>query len=153
MMDRVAVVYRRILLAVDLTAESRVIGGRAHTLADALGAELEVITVVEPVPIVTVIPPEPVGPEMLTTQAQLVEIAQERIGQLVRDLDIPHAHASVAVGAIKSEIIRVAADRQVDLIVIGSHERHGLALLIKPTEDVIVHRAPCDVLAVRVKGE
>jgi universal stress protein A len=146
-------VYRCILLAVDLTAESRAIGGRARMLADALGAELEVITVVEPVPVATPIPPEPVGPQMLTTQAQLVEIAQERIGQLTRDLDIPPARASVTVGAIKSEILRVAAERQVDLIVIGSHERHGLAFLIKPTEEVIVRRAPCDVLAVRMKGE
>jgi universal stress protein A len=149
----VGIVYGRILLAVDLTAESREIGRRARALADALGAELKVITVVEPVPIVTPIPPEPVGAAMLTTQADLVEIAQERIAQLARDLDIPLAFASVSVGAIKSEIIRVAADRQVDLIVIGTHERHGLAFLIRPTEDVILSRAPCDVLAVRMRGE
>ena len=149
-MDRVAVVYGRILLAVDLTAESRAIGRRARALADALGAELQAITVVEPIPIVTPIPPEPVGPQMLTTQAELVQIAQERLAQLARDLDIAPARASVSVGAIKSEIIRVASDRQVDLIIIGSHERHGLAFLIKPTEEALVRRAPCDVLAVRL---
>jgi len=54
------------------------------------------------------------------------------------------------VGNIKSEITRIAGDDEVNLIVIGSRERHGLAFFIKPTEDVVVHRAPCGVLAVRL---
>ena len=54
------------------------------------------------------------------------------------------------VGNIKSEITRIAGDDEVNLIVIGSREWHGLAFLIKPTEDVVVHSAPCDVLAVRL---
>jgi universal stress protein A len=36
------------------------------------------------------------------------------------------------------------------VIVIGNRERHGLALLLRPTEDVVMHHAPCDVLAVRL---
>jgi universal stress protein A len=35
--------------------------------------------------------------------------------------------------------------------VIGSRERHGLSLLVDFTEDAVLHKAPCDVLAVRVK--
>jgi hypothetical protein len=43
-------VYRRILLAVDLTADSALIGQRARALATALDGTLEMIHVVEPVP-------------------------------------------------------------------------------------------------------
>jgi hypothetical protein len=32
--------------------------------------------------------------------------------------------------------------------VLGSRERHGLAILLNFTEDTILHAAPCDVLAV-----
>ena len=39
----------------------------------------------------------------------------------------------------------------VDLIVLGSRERHGLSILVNFTEDTVLHEAPCDVLAVRVK--
>jgi universal stress protein A len=44
----------------------------------------------------------------------------------------------------------VSADENVDLIVVGSSEKHGLSFLITPTEDAVVHKAPCDVLAVRL---
>jgi universal stress protein A len=38
-----------------------------------------------------------------------------------------------------------------DLIVLGSRERHGLSILVNLTEDTVLHGAPCDVLAVRVR--
>ena len=38
-----------------------------------------------------------------------------------------------------------------DLIVVGSHGRHGLALLLGSTANDVLHGAPCDVLAVRLK--
>jgi universal stress protein A len=146
-------IYGRMLLAVDLTPESVLIGQRARELASALGGELEMIHVIEPVPAVVPIPPEPVVPEMVTAQAELIDIAEEHIGRLARELDVPEDRCKVVVGNIKSEIVRAAADRMVDLIIIGSRERHGLAFLIKPTEDVVVHQAPCDVLAVRLPHE
>lgn len=52
---------------------------------------------------------------------------------------------------LSPDSLSIGIDRAVELIVIGTRERHALAFLIKPTEDVVVHRAPCDVLAVRLK--
>jgi len=143
-------VYQRILLAVDLSPDSLLIGQQARALAGALDAELRMIHVVEQMLPVAPIPPDPVVPINVTTQTELIEIAQEQIGKLAQELDVPETRWSVVVGNIKREIVRAATDGKMDLIVIGSRERHGLAFLIKPTEDVVVHRAPCDVLAVRL---
>ena len=143
-------VYQRILLAVDLTTESLLIGHRARALAEALDGELGIVSVVEPIPTVAPIPPDAVVPVIVTTQAELIDAAQQHIGWLAQELGVPDTNWRVVVGNIKSEIIRVAVDDEVNLIVIGSRERHGLAFLTKPTEDVVVHRAPCDVLAVRL---
>jgi universal stress protein A len=142
--------YHRILLAVDLSADSLWIAQRARTLASVLDAELQIIHVVEPIPIVPPMPPDPVVPVSVTTQTELVAIAEEHISSLAQELGVPDLRRSVVVGNTKNEIVRAAADQGTDLIVIGSRERHGLAFLIKPTEDVVVHRAPCDVLAVRL---
>ncbi|WP_313899138.1 universal stress protein [Leclercia adecarboxylata] len=46
---------------------------------------------------------------------------------------------------------RLAKKQGCDLIVVGSHGRHGLALLLGSTANDILHGAPCDVLAVRLK--
>ena len=48
---------------------------------------------------------------------------------------------------------RPTADRagDYDLIVVGSRERHGLAILVNFTEDAVLHAAHCDVLAVRLR--
>ena len=40
--------------------------------------------------------------------------------------------------------------KRADLIVLGSRERHGLAILVNFTEDTVLHAAHCDVLAVRL---
>lgn len=144
-------VYQRILVAVDLSPDSLSIGQRARALAAALEGELEIIHVVEPVPLVVPMPPDAVVPLMVTTQAELVDRAQEYIGNLAKELGVPETRWSVVAGNTRNEIVRVAIDRAVELIVIGTRERHALAFLIKPTEDVVVHRAPCDVLAVRLK--
>jgi universal stress protein A len=146
-------VYQRMLLAVDLTSDSFFIGQRARTLAAALDAQLEILHVVEPIPAMVPIPPDSVMPVVVSTQAELVKTAEEQIGGLAHELGVPETRWSVVMGNTRSEIVRAATEGRMDLIVIGSRERHGLAFLIKPTEDVVLHRAPCDVLAVRLAEE
>ncbi len=61
------------------------------------------------------------------------------------------AAGEVTTGNVKAEIVALSrAKAHYDLIVIGSHERHGLSILVNLTEDTVLHAAPCDVLAVRL---
>ncbi|MEZ5528918.1 MAG: universal stress protein [Porticoccaceae bacterium] len=43
-----------------------------------------------------------------------------------------------------------AIDNNVDLIVVGSHGRHGLSLILGSTATGVLHGSQCDVLAVKV---
>jgi universal stress protein A len=142
-------VYRRILVVVDLTEDSLVIGRRAQALAGTFGAEIELLHVVEFVPV------EPMGETLMPSvqiEDELIERARQRVATLAEELGIPSSAARVEAGNVKSEIVRVARDRHADLIVLGSRERHGLSILVNFTEDTVLHAAPCDVLAVRVGG-
>jgi universal stress protein A len=143
--------YHRILVAVDLTDDSLEIGQRARVLAAALDADLEMVHVVEPVPIIVPVPPEPVVPEVLETQEEILEAARQRLADLALELGVPETRWRVELGNIKTEILRIARERRMDLIVLGARERHGLSVLIPFTEDTMLHAAPCDVLAVRVR--
>jgi universal stress protein A len=140
-------IYRRVLLVVDLTEHSLPIGRRAGALASALGAEVELLHVVEFVPV------EPMGETLMPSvqiEDELLERARQRLAALATELGLPGAATWVETGNVKSEIVRVARERGVDLIVLGSRERHGLSILVNFTEDTVLHAAPCDVLAVRV---
>ena len=48
-------------------------------------------------------------------------------------------------------MLRLARESHADLILLGSRERHGLSILVNLVEDTVLHGAPCDVLAVRVR--
>ena len=56
----------------------------------------------------------------------------------------------VVHGEAASEIVRVAEERKVDLIVIASHGRTGLGrILFGSTAESVVRHAPCPVLVVK----
>jgi universal stress protein A len=139
--------YKNILLVVDLSEDSRVIGERAKAIAACYGSEITLLHVVEYVPV------EPMGEALLPTvqiEGELVDRARLRLAELAQQLSLPQSRQLVETGGIKSEIIRTAQLLNADLIVLGSRERHGLAILLNFTEDAILHAAPCDVLAVRL---
>jgi universal stress protein A len=82
---------------------------------------------------------------------ELVERAKQKLAELAERLELAHCEQMVEVGNIKGGIVRIAREKKVDLIVLGSRERHGLAMLLNFTEDTVLHEAPCDVLAVRLR--
>jgi len=82
---------------------------------------------------------------------ELLQRAEQRLGALAAELGLAGAPCRVESGNVKAEIVRVARERQADLIVLGSRERHGLSILVNFTEDTVLHSAPCDVLAMRAR--
>jgi len=141
--------YQRILVAVDLGEHSRLVLSRAKAVVGVTGAQLRVIHVVEYVPV------EPMGEALLPAvniEEELVAGARTRIAELVMAADLGQADQRVIAGTIKSELLRAAREWPADLVVLGSRERHGLALIVNQTEDAVLHAAPCDILAVRLPG-
>lgn len=139
--------YRRILAVVDLTDDGARVATRAHTLARSCpGAEVKLLHVVEYAPV------EPLSDSLLPAvqlESELLERARAHMTRLAAAYS-PAPVWEVASGNIKAEIVRSARSGGHDLIVIGSHERHGLSILVNLTEDTVLHAAPCDVLAVRL---
>jgi universal stress protein A len=139
--------YRRLLVAVDLTEDSRIVARHASEIARAFGASVQLLHVVELLPV------EPMNDSLVPVVQvgeQAISRARREIATLAAELGLPADATIVEVGSTTSEIVRQARERGSDLIVIGCRERHGLSLLIHRTEGSVLHGAPCDVLAVRV---
>ena len=139
--------YKKILLVVDLSENSKRVGERAKAIAACYQSEITLLHVVEYVPV------EPMGEALLPTvqiEGELVERARVKLAELADKLGLAQCPKLIETGSIKTEIVRVAQRLGANLIVLGSRERHGLAILLNFTEDTVLHAAPCDVLAVRL---
>jgi len=139
--------YQKVLVLLDLSDDSERIFIAGRDLAAYSSASMVALHVVELVPV------EPMGESLMPTlqiEEELVKRSRERLGELIGRLGPAPSTYRVEVGNIKTEILRVAEEERADLIVLGSRERHGLAILVNYTEDAILHAAHCDVLAVRL---
>ena len=139
--------YQRIMLAVDLTEESAKVAERAVALARAYDAELHVVHVIEPLSLAY---GGDIPMDLSSVQEQIHEQAKSHLAEFAAGLDIPADRQYLIFGRPESEIQRAAEAKDADVIVVGSHGRHGLALLLGSTANGVLHGATCDVLAVRV---
>lgn len=62
------------------------------------------------------------------------------------------AETRTIIGSPAHEIRTHAKQTNADLIIVGSHGRHGLGRLLGSTANGILHGVSCDVLVIRVKG-
>jgi len=139
--------YQRVLLAVDLTEESIHVADRATALAERNSAELHVVHVIEPLSLAY---GGDIPMDISSVQDQIHEQAKRHLGEFCARHGIAPDNGHLIFGRPDGEIHRKADELAADLIVVGSHGRHGLALLLGSTANGVLHGASCDVLAVRV---
>ena len=139
--------YKSILLAVDLTEESRAVADQAQALASAFNASLSVIHVIEPLSFSY---GGDIPMDLSTVQEQIQAQAKSHLAEFCKDIDVAPERQYLIFGRPEAEIHRVAECKEMDLVVVGSHGRHGLSLLLGSTANGVLHGAGCDVLAIRV---
>ncbi len=142
-------VYSHILLAVDFSAHTNAIAERALSISKVYSARISLVHVVEFVQMD--LSNELVIPQELELDQELLTLADKRLKELGEKYGIPDSECFVSQGSTRREILRIAQQHGVDLIVVGSHGREGIQLLLGSTANAVLHGAPCDVLAVRVR--
>jgi universal stress protein A len=142
--------YSLMLAAVDFSAESEALVARAAQLRDQWGARLCLLHVVEYLPMAY--SGDLVLPEGFDLEQELLDVASQRMAVLGDRLGVAKADRYVEIGNTAYSILQVAEDLGADLILVGSHGRHGLAVLLGSTARAVLNGARCDVLAVRVAG-
>jgi universal stress protein A len=139
--------YKKILVLLDLSDVSEKIAVAARDMAAHSNAAMVILHVVE------FVPTEPMGETLMPSvqiEEDLMQRSRLKIDELCARLSLPRTTGRVEAGNKKTEILRVAKDEAVDLIVLGSRVRHGLGILVNFTEDTVLHAAHCDVLAIRL---
>ena len=139
--------YKKILVLLELTDASEQIVAAGRNMAAHSNAAMVLMHVVE------FVPAEPMGETLMPTvqiEENLEQRAKVELNELSARLGLSRVTTRVETGNKKTEILRVAKEEAVDLIILGSRVRHGLGILVNFTEDTVLHAAHCDVLAVRL---
>lgn len=140
--------YNHILFATDLTEETEYLIEKVRSIQNFTKAALSLVHVVEPLPGYSY---AYLGIEDI--EGQLLNEARQSIARLGEELKVNSNDQYVEVGPTKTKILKIADDVRADLIICGSHGRHGLSLLLGSTANAILHGAKCDVLTVRLPEE
>jgi universal stress protein A len=140
--------YTHILVGIDLSNEANQVLERAAQIAGRDGATLSVVHVIEPLSYAY-------GGDLPLDFSGIQEEIQRqsltRMEQVGQKFSVASSQLHIVTGRPEREIHRLAQQIKADLVVVGTHGRHGLALLLGSTANGVLHGTPCDVLAVKVK--
>ncbi|MGK0440753.1 MAG: universal stress protein A [Pseudohongiellaceae bacterium] len=141
--------YKKVLVAIDVSEEAEQVLQAAADIAEINQALISIIHVADnPVSSFSqwsdvVIP---------VTENQIRESLFAQLSTLVEGVGLSKSLISIDFGRAIDVIADKAESENIDLIVIGSHGRHGIKLLLGSTANGVLHHANCDVLAVRVRA-
>lgn len=133
-----------ILLALDLYDNYQPLLERAVQIAKRHNAQLHIVHVI---------------PHVLTSipyaydfQADMESEANRKLAEIIAGGALkPHVH--LLNGTPKNQVVNLAEKLKVDLLIIGSHGKHGVDLLLGSTANGILHLAQCDVFIIHINAD
>jgi nucleotide-binding universal stress UspA family protein len=144
-----AATIRHILVPTDFSPGSDAALAWARDLAEQYAARLSLLHVVTDPRAVGILTPEVYVPAVPETQQRLLRAARERLERALPAEEHTRFGLTVdaRIGNVAETILATAREQKVDLIVMGTHGRHGLAhLLLGSVAEEVLRNATCAVL-------
>ena len=144
---------KKILFCTDFSENSVLARRRAVEFAKALGAQLNILHVVNASPLGYPIFEDRIPVDMAKLQEDIQSTVRQELQMVAqecgRDL-AKNVQAHFLVGQPAAEIVRFADEQSMDLIVMGTHGWTGFKhLILGSTAENVVRTANCPVLTVR----
>lgn len=142
--------YQRILIAIDISNEAKQVLETAYPIIKSSEALASVIHVAEH-------PGAGYGPwgkaELQSNEHEIRKELFETLAEYVESAGLESSLITIEFGHPVEFILKTAEMERSDLIVVGSHGRHGIKLLLGSTANGVIHQAKCDVLAARIQEQ
>ncbi|HIE60035.1 MAG TPA: universal stress protein [Persephonella sp.] len=151
--------FSKLLVGVDLTEISDAVVNSAKQIAGTFGAKLYLTTIIEPpMPVLSVEPDTFVEAEelsiLLELEKELQKEAKEKLEKYASNLSREGyiVETIVEVGNIVDTILDLIEEKEIDLLVIGSHKK-GLIdkLLLGSVSKKLINESPVSTLIVKGK--
>ena len=147
--------YKTVLIAIDLDGQPTQVLAKANTLLDT-STKIHVLNV-QSDPTYFYTNYAGVSGTMMEDVRSIKERtkinALRTMNEAAEECHLHNIEKRVKFGRAADVIIDQADQLQADLIIVGSHGRHGVHLLLGSTANAVLHHAQCDVLAVRIQED
>ena len=146
----------RILVPTDFSAASDIALTHARDLAATLGASIRIVHVFDNPPVTSTMLAD--GQMFLPTdlRAALIQDAEARLRQRLETAARggPREETALLTGPVAATLVEDAEAHAIDLILMATHGRGGMAhLLLGSVAERVVRTAPCPVMTVRPRVE
>ncbi len=143
--------YNHILVAVDFSHSSEQVLNKARDIASRNNAKLSLLHIVEYLPPIDTAYEPFVGSNWGIDDTEMLNQAKQSLERFSNKQGLTDVQLHTLLGTPKYEIPQFVKDHQCDLVVMGSHGRHGINILLGSTANAVLHDMPCDILAVKVE--
>jgi universal stress protein A len=139
--------YKKIIVAIDFNAEHENVIKRAISICQSRD-DLSLVYISMPI---VYIQPYLYGAEYNSLDdSKVLAKAQKNLEDIADKFGINKRNILIKTGDVADEIKQIANESEADLIVIGTHGRSGIKLLLGSTANAVLHGVKQDVLAVRM---
>lgn len=145
--------YQRVLIAVDLQGNPEQVLAKVSGVTDINTASLHLVHApLDPTYAYSayIASSAYIGEGWNFDRKQAIVDAKEAAAGYLENAGLSNVEIHIDIGKALDIILDTAKEINADLIVIGSHGRHGIGLLLGSTANAVLHHAKCDVLAVRI---
>ena len=140
--------HETVLVAVDSSDEASQVVRAANEIAS--DASITLATVIQPLAYSDGSLQSGLMVNYMDIEKGIAEVAEAKLEGLAKKHNLT-GDVIVTIGSPAHEIRKQEESIGADLIVIGSHGRHGLGLLLGSTANSVLHGAPCSVYVVRIQ--
>ena len=136
--------YNQVLVASHLSESSISVANKAKEIANKFGAALSIVHALPNIPQFAY---GYFSPEEL--EKNIMSEAKKQLSIFSEKLNVPDSSQYLINKPSKVAILEVAKKINADLIIIGSHGKHGFFSTVGSTTQAVINGANCDVFVVR----
>lgn len=140
--------YKKIIVAIDINAQYEQIIEKAISISNSMD-DINLVYISLPM---TYIGPYLYGMDYAhVDDTERLFAAKKKLHKIASQFNINESNVHFKVGEAADEIHTIADQIHADLIVMGTHGRSGIKLLLGSTANSVLHGVKQDALAVRIK--
>jgi universal stress protein A len=142
--------YTHILVAIDFSASAEQVLNKARDIASRNNARLSLLHVVEYLPPIDSVYEPVLSSNWVIDDAEMLAQAKTSLNSFRDQQKLSDVELHTIQGTPKHIISSFVKQHSCDLVVMGSHGRHGINRLLGSTANAVLHDMPCDILAVKI---